>query len=67
VTADIHGDERPVQGATVRIGAHTARTGPDGTVVLTVPAGSRETVHLTATAGDTFLPAETTVSVTRGA
>jgi hypothetical protein len=65
VTADIHGDERPVQGATVRIGAHTARTGPDGTVVLTVPAGSRETVHLTATAGDTFLPAETTVSVTK--
>lgn len=63
VTADIHGDERPVQGATVRVGSETSRTGPDGTAVLTVPAGSQETVQVTTTAGDTFLPAGTTVPV----
>ncbi|MEE1928870.1 hypothetical protein V1J52_11890 [Streptomyces sp. TRM 70351] len=66
VTADIHGDERPVQGATVRIGAHTALTGPDGTATLTVPCGTtpdrRATAEVTATAGDTFLPASTTIT-----
>lgn len=60
VTAEIHGDERPVQGATVRIGAHTALTAADGTATLTLPGGPR-TVQVTATAGDTFLPAHVTV------
>ncbi|TDT25915.1 hypothetical protein EV562_11779 [Streptomyces sp. BK208] len=59
VTADIHGDERPVQGAAVRVGTDTAVTGPDGTVILPAPAGPQETVEVTATAGDTFLPART--------
>ncbi|MEU1054317.1 hypothetical protein ABZ397_17420 [Streptomyces sp. NPDC005876] len=60
VTADIHGDERPVQGATVRVGSQEALTGPDGKATVTLPAG-QQSAEVTATAGDTFLPAETTV------
>lgn len=65
VTADIHGDERPVQGATVRIGAHSALTGPDGTATLTTPGNPPDdrpqTIEVTATAGDTFIPTKTTI------
>ncbi|WP_181792704.1 hypothetical protein [Streptomyces sp. WELS2] len=60
VTADIGGDTRPVQGATVRIGLLHARTGPDGTAVLTLPAG-QQSGDVTASAGDTFLPARAPV------
>jgi hypothetical protein len=68
VTADIHGDKRPVQGATVRIGSSSATTGPDGTATITIPASSPDPGQqtVTATAGNTFLPAQTTVTLPTG-
>lgn len=55
VTADIHGDIRPVMNAMVRYGSRTARTDAAGQAVLR--AGPREQSNVSATAGDTFIPA----------
>jgi hypothetical protein len=59
VGADIHGDRRPVQGATVSLGHRHARTGHDGVAVLRIPLrrDQRLAGRLKATAGDTSLPA----------
>jgi hypothetical protein len=67
VTADVYGDERPVQGATVSVGRTRARTDPTGTATIRLrvgslpPSRSRRRVRITASAGDTFIPTATTV------
>jgi hypothetical protein len=52
VSADVYGDVRPVMNATVRSGAATVRTDSRGQAVLPGAKG-----EVTASAGDTFLPA----------
>lgn len=59
VTADIHGDRRPVQSAVVSSGRRSVRTGASGRALLLL-RGHGPT-RLTATAGDTFEPDTTTV------
>ncbi|MES2720964.1 MAG: hypothetical protein V4624_08755 [Pseudomonadota bacterium] len=54
VTADIFGDIRPVTKAVITVGSKTQKTDANGEVLLTgIASGS----SITATAGDTFLPA----------
>jgi hypothetical protein len=61
VRADIAGDRRPVQGATVRLGSHTVITGRAGVAVFPVP-GTRS-ARITAAAGNAFRPASATLSL----
>lgn len=57
VASDIHGDERPVQGATVTAAGRRARTDRDGDAVLHLRlARQRRNVGITASAGNTFVP-----------
>jgi hypothetical protein len=59
VSADVYGDERPVQRATVKVGRTTVRTNGSGRAVLRVKGhGRRKAV---ARAGDTFNGASTRV------
>ncbi len=60
VTADIHGDERPVHGAEVVIGGEKQKTDDAGTALISMPHAAPFTIRVTA--GDTFLPRDTTVS-----
>jgi hypothetical protein len=72
VTADVYGDQRPVQGATVTIGHTRVRTEPTGTATIRVrigslpPSRSRRRVRITASAGDTFIPTATTIWLRSG-
>jgi hypothetical protein len=62
VTADVYGDVRPVAGAVVQAGAASARTDASGVAIIKV-AGDSGNLAVTATAGDTFIPA--TISTPR--
>jgi hypothetical protein len=55
VTADVIGDIRPVMNATLRYGAAVVRTDARGQATLVVARGRKG--QLTASAGDTFVPA----------
>lgn len=62
VTSDVYGETRPVQGAKVTAGGHSAVTGRSGTATLRIPLKGRDkqtSVRLRASAGDTFIPART--------
>jgi hypothetical protein len=65
VSSDVYGDRRAVQGATVYFGDLDATTAPNGVAVLTVPveAGRRLRGTLSATAGNTFIPAKVRAAV----
>ncbi len=60
VTADVYGDVRPVRHALVSLGAQQVKTDDLGKALLTASSTSPSVV--TATAGDTFLPAEAVLS-----
>lgn len=62
VTADVYGDVRPVAGAVVQAGAASARTDASGVAIIKVD-GDSGNLAVTATAGDTFIPA--TISTPR--
>jgi hypothetical protein len=74
VTADVYGDQRPVQGATVTIGHTRARTDSTGTATIRLRIGSlpparrrrRRRVRITASAGDTFIATATTIWLRSG-
>jgi hypothetical protein len=55
---------RPIAGATVLLGARSAHTGGDGRAVLTIPERAQPSRYrILVTAGDTFLPARTTITI----
>jgi hypothetical protein len=57
-------DTRPIQGAVVLLGGRSAHTGPDGRASLTLPERSGPSRYrLLIAAGDTFLPARTTITI----
>src|SRR5687768_15192275 len=62
VTVEVRASAEPVPEATVRSGAVTRRTGPDGRAVLALPAGTRE---VTASKPG-FTPATLAVTVRAG-
>ena len=60
VTANVYGDLRPVRRAVVSLGGVQVKTDDEGRAAL--PAMNTASMVVTATAGDTFLPASTTIA-----
>ncbi len=61
VSSDIDGDIRPVEGATIKAAGRSATTNRMGIAMLRIPVGGhgrRAAIRLTASAGNTFVPAE---------
>lgn len=63
VTADIHGDVRPVQGAVVTVAGQRATTDAQGRAEVMLTGGVPATAELVVTAGDTFVPAQKTIDL----
>ena len=67
VSSDVYGDTRPVQGATVVLAGRSATTDAAGVSTLRIPLRATRrgrhpvTVAVASTAGDTFLPAWSTL------
>ncbi|HSW14786.1 MAG TPA: hypothetical protein VLI06_18220 [Solimonas sp.] len=68
VTSDIHGDVRPVQGARVKFAGIEKTTDARGLAVFTVGLGQLggKSSALSASAGDTFVPAQGSVALPAG-
>jgi len=66
ISSDVYGERRPVEGATVSFGRHSATTTGTGIAVLRLPAaaGRRLTGKLSVTAGNTFLPVKVKALIT---
>jgi hypothetical protein len=66
ITANSHGDIRPVQGATVKLLGHMIISDRRGLAVLKLPpAGEPRTTTVTASAGNTFKPASARMKLRR--
>ena len=66
VTANSHGDIRPVEGATVKLLGRVLTTDRRGLAVVKLsPSGVQRTITATTSAGNTFTPASTRVKLRR--